>query len=176
MNSPSDTPEIVPAEQFSDLVDSYQRSGHHVSLVTAAPPQSLDALALALGCNVADLYKTVCLNYKEDGGRRVLVSVVVPAAARVDAAKVSSALGVPAQKLKSAQPDFIAQETGFVPGGIPPFGYEGRRLVDQSIFNRQVAYAGGGNNLHAYSRFAPAFLVFAHPDAIVGDFQQVQGI
>ncbi len=172
MNSPSDSLDFSPAERFSQFVQDCRTAGHPVQLVTAPSVQSLDALATALHCDVADIYKTVCLNYKEDGGKRILISVVVPAASRVDLQKVSDVLGVPVNKIKSAQPDFIAQETGFVPGGIPPFGYMGRRLVDESIFARQVVCAGGGNNTQEYSRFSPSFLRHAHPDIMTGSFQQ----
>lgn len=172
MNSLSDSPDMSPAERFSQFVQDCHAAGHPVQLVSALSCQSLEALAVALHCDVADIYKTVCLNYKEDGGKRVLISVVVPAASRVDLQKVSNVLGIPANKIKSAQPDFIAQETGFVPGGIPPFGYAGRRLVDESMFARHVVCAGGGNNTHEYSRFSPSFLRHAHPDITIGSFQQ----
>ncbi|MFA7277990.1 MAG: YbaK/EbsC family protein [Candidatus Gracilibacteria bacterium] len=170
MNSPSDSLDSSPAERFSQFVQDCNAAGHPVQLVSAPACQSLDALAVALHCAVADLYKTVCLNYKENDGKRVLVSVVVPAVARVDLQKISDVLGIPVNKIKSAQPDFIAQETGFVPGGIPPFGYTGRRLVDESIFTRQVVCAGGGNNTHEYSRFSPTFLRHVHPDIVVDSF------
>lgn len=157
------------AERFRTMVDDYVSRSYPVQLVSSSPASSLESLASALGCDVADLYKTVCLNYKEDG-QRVLISVIVPASARVDLNKVAMALNVPANKLKSAQPDFIFEQTGFVPGGIPPFGYPGRRLIDSSLFSRSVIYAGGGNNLNEYSRFQPSFLTTVHPDAVIGDF------
>lgn len=172
MNAPSGFPDMTPAEQFREFVEGYRQAGHPVELVSAPTCQSLEELAAALGCEVTDLYKTVCLNYKEEGGQRVLVSVVVPAASRVDLQKVSGVLGVSANKIKSAQPDFIAEQTGFVPGGIPPFGYPGKRLVDQSILTRRVVCAGGGNNLHEYSKFPPGFVQSVHPDAVFGDFRQ----
>ena len=68
------------------------------------------------------------------------------------------------------QPDFILSETGFIPGGIPPVGFQCKRFVDTSIFEKNIVYAGGGNNLRAYTAFSPTVLEQVYPDILKGDF------
>lgn len=100
-----------------------------------------------------------------------MVAVIVPAAGRVDVSKVAAALGVTA-KMKSAQPDFIQEQTGFAPGGIPPIGFDAIRLADDRIFMHETIFAGGGNNLNNYTRMSPSLLLELHPDMIRGSFLQ----
>ena len=122
---------------------------------------------------MAQLHKTVALNYKDEKGRHLVV-VIIPATARVSVEKVAAALGIPANKLKSAQPDFIRQQTGFVPGGIPPIGFEAKRLVDSSVFLHPWIIAGGGNNLNEYTKMDTAQLRELNPDLVEGSFQITQ--
>lgn len=163
--------EATAAEKFDCFIQDLQGEGKNASLVQAHEVTSLDDLAQKLGCEPGQLHKTVCLNYKDERGGRHLVAVVVPATGRVDMDKVAKALGVTA-KMKSAQPDFITGETGFVPGGIPPIGFDAERLVDNRTFAHEIIFAGGGNNLHSYTRMDPKLLMELYLETISGDFLQ----
>ena len=164
-------PEEAAAERFQDFIEDLQAQGKNVQLVQAPPVQTLEELASHLGCDVAQLHKTVCLNYKDSTGRH-LVAVIVPASGRVDMEKVARTIGI--DRVKAAQPDFIEEQTGFVPGGIPPVGFEAQRLIDHRIFQHQEIFAGGGNNLNSYTQMDPRILRELYPNAIVGDFLQQQ--
>ncbi len=164
--------EETSAERFASYIEDLKAEGKNVDLVqTEGVATSLDDIARIIGCEKDQLHKTVCLNYKDQRGVRHLVAVVVPAAGRVDMEKVGKGLDVTA-KVKSAQPEFITEETGFVPGGIPPIGFDAQRLVDERTFNQEVIFAGGGNNLNTYTRMDPALLKELYPEIIVGDFLQ----
>jgi len=159
------------AERFATFIDDLSAQGHNASLQQAPGATDLDDLAAKLGCDAAQLHKTVCLNYKDNQGRRHLIAVIVPATGRVDMEKVRTALQI-TPKVKAAQPDFITSETGFVPGGIPPLGFDAIRLVQASTLHHQAIFAGGGNNLSTYTRLDPNILSTLYPDIIVGDFLQ----
>lgn len=162
--------ETTAAELFDFYIQDLQSGGKQVELVQAESPNGLEDLAQKLGCEVAQLHKTVCLNYKDESGRH-LVAVIVPATGRVDMDKVAGALRVGA-KIKSAQPDFINEQTGFVPGGIPPIGFNATRLVDSRTFTHEIIFAGGGNNLNRYTKMDPMLLRELYPQTITGDFLQ----
>ncbi|PIR55519.1 hypothetical protein COU74_00670 [Candidatus Peregrinibacteria bacterium CG10_big_fil_rev_8_21_14_0_10_36_19] len=158
---------------YIDFVNDISQHGGEISLVEIENDvTNLDDLSKSLNCKIDDLYKTVCLNYKIEGVRN-LIAVIVPAVAKVDLNKVENCLenivGVRV-KLKAAQPDFILSETGFIPGGIPPVGFQCKRFVDTSIFEKNIVYAGGGNNLRAYTAFSPTVLEQVYPDILKGDF------
>lgn len=163
--------EDTPAERFDCFIQDLQSDGKNARLVQAHGITGLDDLAQKLGCETRQLHKTVCLNYKDERGGRHLVAVVVPATGRVDMDKVSRALGVTG-KMKSAQTDFITEKTGFVPGGIPPIGFDAERLVDNRTFEHEIIFAGGGNNLNSYTRMDPRLLLELYPKTISGDFLQ----
>lgn len=162
--------EETAAESFDCYMQDLKSTGKRAWLVHARSNGSLEDLAKNLGCDVAQLCKTVCLNYKDENGRH-LVTVIVPATGKVDMNKVAKALGLTA-KMKSAQPDFITQQTGFVPGGIPPIGFDATRLVDNRVFTHETIFAGGGNNLDSYTKMEPKLLMELYMDTIQGDFLQ----
>ena len=164
--------EETAAELFDCYIQDLQSAGKKAELVQASGVTSLEDLAQKLGCDVAQLHKTVCLNYKDEQGRK-LVAVVVPATGRVDMAKVANALGVNPKGMKSAQPDFITEQTGFVPGGIPPIGFDpSARLLDSRTLAHETIFAGGGNNLNSYTKMDPKLLIELYPDTIQGNFLQ----
>lgn len=163
--------ESTAAELFDCYIQDLASAGHDAQLVVIdEPPADLVDLAAKLNCDQSQLHKTVCLNYKDGSGRH-LVTVIVPAAGRVDMSKVKVSLGI-SVKVKAAQADFITAQTGFVPGGIPPIGFESIRLVDSSTLQHQTIYAGGGNNPKSYTRMAPTLFLKLYPNTLTGDFLQ----
>ncbi len=158
------------ADNYSQWVEERAQEGHDISIVTAESTADLEDLARRLGCQLEQLHKTVILNYVSNKVRH-LVAVIVPATARVDTEKVAGALGViPAKKMKSAQKEVITEGTGFVPGGIPPVGFEVTRLLQEGVTRHDQIFAGGGNNLNSYTRLNPQSILNLYPDTRVGDF------
>src|SRR5690242_14778858 len=72
--------------------------------------------AAAVGCEVAQIAKSLVFRAKESG-RGVLV--IASGANRVDEKKVAALLGEP---IGRADPEFVRAETGYAIGGIPPLG------------------------------------------------------
>jgi len=96
--------------------------------------------AAAIGCEVAQIAKSILFRGKESG-RPVLV--IASGVNRVDERAVADLLG---EKLGKADADFVRQETGFVIGGVPPVGH-GRHIVtfiDEDILAFDEIWAAAG--------------------------------
>lgn len=113
---------------------------------------SADAAA-AIGCEVAQIAKSLIFRAKESG-RPVLV--VASGTNRVDEKAVARLLG---EKIERADADFVRQATGFAIGGVPPVGHTEQPVIfldtDLQAFETIWAAAGTPN---AVFRLTPAKL------------------
>lgn len=95
--------------------------------------------ARAIGCDVAQIVKSLVLLASDQ-----VVLVLVSGADRIDEAKVTAALGVPSVRRATAKE--ARERTGFVVGGIPPFGHTAATtvLIDQALLGHTVVWAAAG--------------------------------
>jgi prolyl-tRNA editing enzyme YbaK/EbsC (Cys-tRNA(Pro) deacylase) len=95
----------------------------------------------ALGCQLGQIAKSVV--FKADSGGTILV--VTSGSNRVNEAKIKES-----QKLVllKADADFVKNKTGFVIGGVPPWGHKSVpiTLIDESLANYDFIYAAAGKN------------------------------
>ena len=63
---------------------------------------------------------------------------------RVDLKKLSEVIG---EKAKLANPEYVAEEVGFIIGGVPPMGFDRpvRILIDNSIERFSEVFSSGGS-------------------------------
>ncbi|MEO8484716.1 MAG: YbaK/EbsC family protein [Betaproteobacteria bacterium] len=117
---------------------------------------SADAAAL-LGCDVAQIAKSLVFRRGRDGDGAVLV--IASGANRVDEAKVAAHLGEPIGRADAA---FVRHATGYAIGGIPPLGHAMPMpvFIDRALLPFDVVYAAGGTP-NALFPIAPADLVRA---------------
>lgn len=98
--------------------------------------------ASALGCEVGQIAKSIV--FKTGEGKPVLV--VASGANRIDETKINNAIGM---KIFKADAEFVRTTTGFVIGGVPPWGHEVTPItiidIDLSKFNKIYAAAGKNN-------------------------------
>ena len=96
--------------------------------------------ASAIGCDIAQIAKSVVLRAKETGWP---VVVVASGANRVCEKKVARLLG---QSVGRADADFVRQATGFVIGGVSPIGHTGpcHLLVDEDLMAIDSLWAAAG--------------------------------
>jgi len=94
--------------------------------------------AKALNAKPSDFVKSVVLL----SGDRVIVAIV-PGDERVSPKRVGEALGLPTPRL--ATPSEVLRYTGFPAGGVPPFGYPARVLIDPGVLEKEFVYGGGGS-------------------------------
>jgi len=95
--------------------------------------------ARAIGCDVAQIVKSLVFLASGE-----VVIVLVSGADRVDEAKVAAALGVPIVRRATAKE--ARDRTGFVVGGIPPFGHSAAAtvLIDEALLAHDTVWAAAG--------------------------------
>ena len=95
--------------------------------------------ARAIGCDVAQIVKSLVFLASGE-----VVIVLVSGADRVDEAKVAAALGVPIVRRATAKE--ARDRTGFVVGGIPPFGHSAAAtvLIDEALLAHETVWAAAG--------------------------------
>lgn len=96
--------------------------------------------AAALGCEVAEIAKSIVFRRLEDD--RAVV-VVTSGDQRVDPVKVGELAG----PVGRADAEFVRSVTGFAIGGVPPVGHDGDPvvLVDASLARFERVWAAAGH-------------------------------
>jgi Cys-tRNA(Pro)/Cys-tRNA(Cys) deacylase len=96
--------------------------------------------AEALGIDPASVYKTLLAEL--DGGE--LVVAIVPVGAMLNLKALARAAG--AKRAQMAHPDAAERSTGYVRGGISPFGQRKRlrTFVDESMLALDTVHVSGG--------------------------------
>jgi prolyl-tRNA editing enzyme YbaK/EbsC (Cys-tRNA(Pro) deacylase) len=128
-------------------------AGHDGAVVElAASTRTAAEAAAAVGCTVAQIAKSIV--FKAASGRAVLV--IASGVNRIDEKKVAAALGEPIGK---ADAEFVRARTGFVIGGVPPFGHATppHVLLDEELFALDEIWAAAGTP-NAVFRLKPAAL------------------
>jgi prolyl-tRNA editing enzyme YbaK/EbsC (Cys-tRNA(Pro) deacylase) len=107
------------------------------------------AAAAALGCDVAEIAKSII--FRAQDGRAVLV--ITSGRNRVDAAKVERQIG---QDIGKADADFVRIQTGFVIGGVAPLAHAQPpiTLMDQDLLDLPAVWPAAGHP-NSMFRIAP---------------------
>lgn len=101
---------------------------------------SVEEAAQAANARAEDFVKSMCLlTPKKD-----LIVAIVSGSERVSLKKVAKNLNIQIPRI--ARPKEILDMTGYPVGGVPPFGYQAKFLIDEKIMEREAVYAGGGSN------------------------------
>lgn len=95
--------------------------------------------ARAIGCEVAQIVKSLVFLAAGDP-----VVVLVQGSDRVDESKLAAAFGAYAVRRATAKE--VRQATGFVVGGVPPFGHARPIpvVVDDGLLRHEVVWAAAG--------------------------------
>ena len=96
--------------------------------------------ALALGVKIDSVFKTLCV--KVDG--KALAIAIVPASKNVNMKALAAAAG--GKRAQMATPQEAQRATGYVVGGISPFGQKRKHLtlLDDSAMRLDVIHVSGG--------------------------------
>ena len=96
--------------------------------------------AAAVGCEVAQIAKTIIFRGKASGNA---VVVVASGANRVDESKVQALVG---ESLGRADADFVRESTGFAIGGVAPIGHTKpvKMVLDEDLKRFEVIWAAAG--------------------------------
>ena len=109
--------------------------------------------AAALGCEVAQIVKSVILLGQESGRATLFLT---SGAARVDVARAAELAG---ERLGKADAALIREQTGFAIGGVSPFGHIApiRAFMDESLLRFDLIWAAAGTPRHMFS-ISPSLL------------------
>lgn len=106
----------------------------------ATPTRSSAEAAAAIGCEVAQIAKSVVFRGRESDA---CIVVIASGADRIDEKKLAVELG---EKVGRADADFVRQRTGFAIGGVSPVGHAGEviLLVDRALWALDPIWAAAG--------------------------------
>jgi len=93
-----------------------------------------------LGCDVAHIAKSIVFE-----GNDGAVVVITSGANRVERKrKIKRLLGY---KPSMTNPEYILENTGYAPGGVPPFGHlkPCTVLMDEDLFQYEIVWGAGGS-------------------------------
>ncbi|WP_243763828.1 YbaK/EbsC family protein [Bacillus sp. XF8] len=95
----------------------------------------------AIGCEVAQIAKSIIFKLKNSNEP---ILVVASGINRVNEKKIEQLLG---EKLGKAAADFVRAHTGFVIGGVPPFGHvqEITTFIDEDLLQYNEIWAAAGH-------------------------------
>ncbi len=132
------------------------RAAGHPDDIRAFPEGTRTAAdaAAAIGCDVAQIAKSIVFRAKGENGDRAAV-VVASGANRVDPARAGAALGI---ALERADARFVRDATGFAIGGVAPVGHTAPPLVllDEDLFALGTLWAAAGSPNHVFRTDADA--------------------
>ena len=149
------TSELPPS--VMRVVEAAQSLGLAIKpmLMQASTRTAQDA-ALACGCDVAQIVKSLLFVGSDSGGSYLLL---VSGANRADECAVAQILG---ETLKRPNAETVRAITGFSIGGVPPFGHlqPSPVLLDEALLAFDVVWAAAGHP-HAVFPIPPRSLARA---------------
>ena len=122
-------------------------------VITPEPARTAEQAALACGCTVAEIVKSLIFRGEVSGEPLLFL---VSGANRVDEARAAAAGGEPIARPDAA---FVRAATGFAIGGIPPFGHDrpARTFIDRDLLAHARLWAAAGHP-NAVFAIAPGML------------------
>lgn len=118
-----------------------------VDLTTSTYPEgthTAEAAAAAIGCEVAQIVKSLVFEAVGHDDTRWPVLVLVSGADRVDPQLLAQAAG--AARVRRADADAVRAATGYAIGGIPPFGHDTSlpTYLDPALLQHDIVWAAAG--------------------------------
>ena len=105
--------------------------------------------AAAIGCEVAQIAKSIVFRAVTEHGERVALAIA-SGVNRVSVAKMQAALGV---TLKRADGDWVRERTGFAIGGVAPLAHLTPPLLvfDRDLLALHPIWAAAGSPRHVFA-------------------------
>jgi prolyl-tRNA editing enzyme YbaK/EbsC (Cys-tRNA(Pro) deacylase) len=120
----------------------------------AASTRTSAEAAAAIGCDVAQIAKSLVFRGRDSGGPLLVVASGVN---RVDEKKLAALVG---ERVARPDADYVRAVTGFVIGGVPPVGHAQpiRTLIDAELLALDPIWAAAGTPVAVF-RLTAAELV-----------------
>lgn len=146
----------MPLQQSARKVQEALAAGGFTNTVIELPDSARSAAdaAAAVGCDVAQIVKSLVFRARESG-RSVLV--VASGSHRVDEGRVAAVVG---EGIEKATAEFVRERTGFAIGGVPPLGHAHPpvAVVDEALLAHPRIWAAAGHPRAVFA-LTPAELV-----------------
>ncbi len=146
----------MPLQQSARKVQEALAAGGFTNTVIELPDSARSAAdaAAAVGCDVAQIVKSLVFRARESG-RSVLV--VASGSHRVDERRVAAVVG---EEIEKATAEFVRERTGFAIGGVPPLGHAHPpvAVVDEALLAHPRIWAAAGHPRAVFA-LTPAELV-----------------
>jgi prolyl-tRNA editing enzyme YbaK/EbsC (Cys-tRNA(Pro) deacylase) len=140
-------------ESAQRVAQLLQDIGHDqpIVMLKASGKTSAEA-ALGLGCDVADIAKSIVFRRVSDDAA---VMVIASGTNRVDEIKVAAIVGA----IAKADAKFVKERTGYAIGGVCPIGHAEKPviLIDQNLLRLHSIWVAAGHP-HAVFNLTPAQL------------------
>ncbi|MEM7241274.1 MAG: YbaK/EbsC family protein [Pseudomonadota bacterium] len=123
------------------VMDAAAAAGVSIEIVRfETPAKTAVAAAELLGCKPAQIANSLIFEGRETGA---LLLLLTSGGHRVDLEHAAAQIG---QGLKRADLDRVRKETGFVIGGVAPFGHlcALTSYIDEALFDFDQVWAAGG--------------------------------
>lgn len=107
--------------------------------------------AAAIGCDVAQIVKSLVFVVQAPGGTESAVIALVGGADRLDERALAKVAGGAGARRASA--DEVRNATGYAVGGVPPFGHATplRCFVDDALLEHDVVWAAAGTPTRVFA-------------------------
>lgn len=133
------------------VVEAARRKGVDLEITVFAESTHTAAdAARAVQAEIGQIVKSLVFVAPAEDGLETVVALV-SGANRVDVARLAAVVGLPG--LRRATADEASQETGFVIGGIPPFGHHKpvRVVMDPDLGRWPLVWAAAGTPTAVFS-------------------------
>lgn len=100
---------------------------------------SVDDAVRASKCSKENIAKTICLVDENKN----LVAAIVSGSDKVSLKKIANFIG--SKKLRIASPKEVFKYSTYHIGGVPPFGFSAKFLIDKRVMEKSHLIVGGGS-------------------------------
>ncbi len=147
--------EYVTYEQkMSDYIDGDCIEAEITGFDTSC--HSVEDAVSTVGCKPDELVKNICMY---DSTLDRLIVAIVLGNSKVSRKKVARAINAP-------MPEFATQAqiesmTGYLVGGVPPFGYNAMFIIDEEVMKKEFVFASAGSP-YALMKIPPSEILKAN--------------
>jgi prolyl-tRNA editing enzyme YbaK/EbsC (Cys-tRNA(Pro) deacylase) len=124
-------------QKLQDYIKKNKIKAEHLTFKQSC--HSVADAAKAVNANPDDFIKSMCVVDSQG----YLIVAIVRGEDRASTKRVSKALNI--KRPEIANPKQILEKTGYPVGGVPPFGYNARFLIDPKVMEKEYIYGGGGS-------------------------------
>jgi len=147
------------SQKFTDFLKS-QNLNFDINTFSESTCTSADAAA-ALNCQLGQIAKSLIFRIKNNTPLLIITS----GSNRVDENKIETLIG---QQISQADADFVQIHTGYIIGGIPPFGFLQpiKTFIDRDLLQYSVIWSAAGDP-HSVFSLSPQNLIHVTRGIIV---------